>query len=848
MCESAPEPTETDASRMEATVRAIDVDKVLAELTLDEKAALVAGRDHWHTVAIERLDVGTIKVTDGPNGARGDVLFDSGTPTLCVPCGSALGAMWDPALVERIGAALGQQARTKGAHVLLAPTVNLHRHPLAGRNFECYSEDPFLTAEAAVAFVRGVQGQGVATTTKHFAGNESEYKRMTINSVVPERALRELYLVPFEQVVARADAWGIMAAYNRLNGPYCTDSHWLLTELLKEEWGFDGFVVSDWLATHSTVDAARSGLDLEMPGPPAWFGPRLADAVRAGDVDEATLDDMIRRLLLLAERTDAFDLPPGEERGEELPEHRDLARTAAAGAMVLLKNDGNVLPLDVDSLSSLAVLGPNASRAVVMGGGSATVNPHRRVSPLHALSERLGDGVDIRHEVGGYAHKTLPALTPPVLTTPDGEPGMRVEYFGTNDLSGDVVRVDVVPQSRLRWIGEAPDGVDVQRFSMRATGMLRVEQDGPFEIGLVVLGRARVLLDGTELLDGWTQRLPRGEALMGFASQEITATAELRTGAPVELVVEFTNDRTPGFGACFVGGRPAEPDDALERAAAVAAGADAAVVFVGTDEEWETEGNDRTSYDLPGRQAQLVERVASVNPRTVVVLNAGAPVDTSWAESVPAVLVSWFGGQEMADAIVDVLTGDADPGGRLPTTYPRQLEDVPCFFDYPGDGAEVRYGEGVFMGYRGYDARAVEPAWPFGHGLSYTEFEYGDIEVSASEVEITDDLHITARVTVTNTGARPGREVVQLYVAPRSPRLVRPPQELKAFAKLSLEPGERQQVTLTLGFRSFAAWDPDRHGWVADAGDYEIRSGRSSRDIRARRVVTLRGSESQRQS
>jgi beta-glucosidase len=820
-------------------VTAIDVDKVLAELTLDEKAALVAGRDHWHTVAIERLDVGTIKVTDGPNGARGDVLFGAGTPTLCVPCGSALGATWDPQLVERIGVALGQQARTKGAHVLLAPTVNLHRHPLAGRTFECYSEDPFLTAEAAVAFVRGVQSQGVATTTKHFAGNESEYKRMTINSVVPERALRELYLVPFEQVVARADAWGIMAAYNRLNGPYCTDSRWLLTELLKEEWGFDGFVVSDWLATHSTVDAARSGLDLEMPGPPAWFGPRLADAVRAGDVDEATVDDMIRRLLLLAERTDAFGLPPGEERAEDLPEYRELARDAAAAAMVLLKNDGQVLPLDVDSLTTLAVVGPNASRAVVMGGGSATVNPHRRISPLDALRERLGDRVDIRHEIGGYAHKTLPALTAPFVTTPDGEPGMRVDYFDTNDLSGDVLRADVVPESRLRWIGEAPDGVDVQRFSVRATALLHAPHDGPFEIGLVVLGRARVLLDGDELLDGWTRRLPRGEALMGFASEEITATTDLHAGTPVELVVEFTNDRTPGFGACYVGGRPAQPDDALERAVAVAADADAAVVFVGTDEEWETEGLDRTSYALPARQSELVERVASVNPRTVVVLNAGAPVDTSWAESVPAVLVSWFGGQEMADAIVDVLTGDTDPGGRLPTTYPRRLEDVPCFFDYPGDGAEVRYGEGVFVGYRGYDARDIEPAWPFGHGLSYTEFEHGDIELSASEVEIAEDLRVTARVAVTSTGARAGREVVQLYVAPRSPRMPRPPQELKAFAKVTLEPGERRDVALTLDFRSFAAWDPERHGWVVDPGDYEIRAGRSSRDIRARTVVTL---------
>lgn len=808
-----------------------DVDALMAVLTLDEKAALTAGADMWHTAAIERLNIPPVRLTDGPSGARG-ASFDRMTPSVCVPCGSALGASWDVDLLRDVGEVLGHQARTKQARVLLAPTINLHRSPLGGRTFEAYSEDPLLSGKLAAAFVQGVQSQGVIATPKHLVGNEAEFERNTIDTVVDERTLRELYLVPFELAVREGGALSLMGAYNRLNGTWCCE-HADLLRIVRDEWGFEGFVMTDWFAVTSTVDGAVAGMDLEMPGPGRQLGSAVAGAVRRGELDGSVLDDIVHRLLASFDRIGALDDPePGDEQSVDLPEHRAIARRAAAGSAVLLRNDG-VLPFDPSTITTLAVIGPNATRAQMIGGGSATLEPHYHVTPLEALQRRLGDRVAITYEQGCDIDRTVPAVE---IDT--------VEVFA--DAEGNELSRRPGQSTKLMFFG--PPIPDLPgRWGVRSTGTYVAEADGAHQVALVQAGRARVLVDGEIVLDGVTDPPPIGDALFGAGSEQIEATIELVAGKPVELTIELSNDDAPLICAALVGVRPLPPADLVDRAAAAAAAADAAIVIVGTNDDWETEGHDRELLALPGTQDELVRQVCAAQPRTAVVVNAGSPVALPWAGDAPAVLDVWFGGQEMADALVDVLFGDTDPGGRLATTFPRCIEHTPAFGNFPGEAGEVRYGEGVLMGYRWYEARRLPVQFAFGHGLSYTTFEIGPPTVDGD----------TVRVPVTNTGGRAGSEVVQLYVEPVAPTVVRPPKELKAFAKVHLEPGASATVELALDDRAFAYWQPDLSayarirnrqsattgfsmgappedpppGWRVEPGDYRLHIGRSSADI-----------------
>ncbi|HZP29614.1 MAG TPA: glycoside hydrolase family 3 C-terminal domain-containing protein [Acidimicrobiia bacterium] len=812
------------------------VDELLARLTLDEKALLTAGAGMWSTAAIERLGIPSVVVTDGPNGARGPALPGGGDLTsACVPSGSALGATWSPEVVERVGELLGAEARTKAARVLLAPTVNTHRSPLAGRNFECYSEDPLLSGRLAAAFVRGAQSQGVATTVKHFAGNDAEFERNTINSVIDERTLREITLVPFELAVREGGSLGVMTAYNRLNGTFCAEHEWLLHDVLRGEWGFEGFVVTDSFAQGSTAGSARAGLDLEMPGPGRFYGPALADAVRRGKVDEGLVDAAVRRLLTVFEGLGALDDPADARPASvDRPEHRAVCRVAATEATVLLRNEAvgstPLLPLDPSRLRSLAVVGPNADRAVIMGGGSASLEPHYRITPLDAIRERLGETVAVRHEPGCVIDRTVPPLERARLTAPDGAPGFGVELFAGQERSGGVLHRSH-RDGRILFFGHpAPgvDGLDEASFSLRASARFVPEETGAYRFALVQLGRARLFVDGRLVLDGVEHPPPPGEAFFGAGSAEVVADVPVVAGHPLELVVEWSSAGSAVLRGVQVGGRPVPPPDLLERAVDAATGADAVIVVVGTDADWETEGRDRESMDLPGDQDELVRRVAAANPRTVVVVNAGAPVTMDWADRVPAVLQVWFGGQEMAHALVDVLTGAAEPAGRLPTTIPLRVEDNPSYGNFPGADGEVRYEEGLLVGYRWYDTRRVPVRFPFGHGLSYTSFALGQPVVTAAASG--GPVHVS--VPVTNTGARRGAEVVQCYVAPPPARLPRPVKELKAFAKVWLDPGETGTVTLELdGERAFASWDPASAGWVVEPGVYELHVGRSAADI-----------------
>lgn len=812
------------------------IDALLAQLTLEEKVALLAGATTWETAPIPRLGIPALKTSDGPAGARGASGFAGGTMTAAsFPAPVAMAATWNTELLEEIGVALGQEAKSKGVRVLLGPTVNNHRTPLNGRAFECYSEDPYLSAVLAVAYVRGLQSEGVGATVKHYAGNDSEFQRNSIDSRIDERTLREITLPPFEAVVCDADPWCVMASYNRVNGVFAGEHAWLLQEVLKGDWGFEGVVMSDWFGTQSTVDAANNGLDLEMPGPTMWRGQKLVDAVRAGEVSTDAIDDSVRRVLRLIERAGLFDEPArAEEIAEDRPEHRALIRRIGAESAVLLKNRDNLLPLDLASIGSIAVIGPGAANPPISGGGSARFNPHHIVSPLTAIQAPAGDQVRVGYEPGASNHRYLPLLERDTMA----EEGFAIEYFASLDCAGDPVSHEPTLGSEHVWLGNVPPGVPARAFSARFSTVFRPKSGGTHQFSLVTGGKARLALDGELVVDNWTAPEP-GPFYFGMGTTEVAGAAELEEGRAYRMTVEYSTEGGRLF-AMRLGHLPPVQGDPVERAASLAARCDLAVVFVGTNGDWETEGEDRAGLDLPGEQNRLIEHVVAANHRTIVVLQTGSPVTMPWLEQVPAVVQAWFGGQEAGDAIWDVLTGAADPGGRLPLTFPARIEDTPAFLYEAGENGRVHYGERIFVGYRWYEKRKIAPLFPFGHGLSYTDLVIANLEIGvATAAEPEGEFRVPDSLTVTNAGERPGQAVVQLYVRDVRASVPRPEKELKGVRKVTLPPKETAHLAFTLDRRAFAYWDDERHAWVAEASDYEVLAGSSSAEIHAHATLTL---------
>jgi beta-glucosidase len=787
------------------------------ELTVDEQVALLAGADMWHTVAIERAGVPALRMSDGPNGVRGTRF--TGPASACFPCGVSLAASFDPALVEEVGRALGDEARAKGARLLLAPTVNLHRTPIGGRNFECYSEDPHLTARMAVAYIRGVQSRGVGCCVKHFVANDTEHERMTISSEVDERTLRELYLVPFEAAVHDAGVRSVMSSYNRINGTYAADHRRLLTDLLRDEWGFDGAVVSDWFGLHSTAPAVHAGLDIEMPGPGRHRRDKLHAAIADGEVDRDDVSNAAQRVLdLLAWAQAESDREPGDETTRNDPQTRALIRRAGAAGTVLLRNEGGLLPLDPATCGRVAVIGPNAVPGTQHGGGSAALRPEHRVAPLDGIRDRAPAAV---HEMGCLTHRALPTLDDRVA----GE--LRVTYV---DAQGATLGGETMERARLLWLGEPMPGLPAQGFATRIDATIDVQTAGTWTFALSSIGPARLFVDDRCVVDN-SEPTPGG-TLLGLGSTEVTGTVDLAEGQTVSVRVELPPSERPG-GGVTVGCLPPVPDDLLGRAVAAARAADVAILVVGTDEEWESEGHDRPHMDLPGAQDELVRAVLAAQPRTVVVVNAASPVTMDWADDAAVLLQVWFPGQELGDALADVLFGDTEPGGRLPVTIPRRLTDTPAYLNHPGDAGATHYAERLYIGYRWYDAREIEPRFPFGHGLGYTTWSYGTPQL------VSADGSWTVTVPVTNTGTRPGKEVVQLYAAPPSGDLRRPVQHLAAFAAVAADPGHTVEATLQFDQRALRVWDPRKAGWTVPAGDYELRIARSSRDVITTTSVTI---------
>lgn len=794
------------------------IEALLDEMTLEEQVSLLSGADFWSLPAIGRLGIGALRVTDGPNGARGGGSLIGGVTAAAFPVGIALGASWDTALLREIGAALADEVKSKGAHMSLAPTVNIQRSVTNGRNFECYSEDPVLTGELAAAYISGLQGQGISATIKHFAGNESEIERTTMSSVVDERSLRETYLIPFEKAVKQAGTWGVMTAYNRVNGTYASEHDWLITDVLRGDWGFDGLVMSDWFGSHSTAPTVNAGLDLEMPGPTRDRGAKLVAAVEQGEVARGTIRDRVRAILTVMARTGALDDHRAHgERADDRPEHRALIRRAGAEGMVLLKNNG-ILPLA--DPARVAVIGPNAKVAQIMGGGSAQLNPHYRVSPWDGLVAALGaDRLAFAEGCSNFRHQ-------PLLAGP-----LSIAYFRNGDLSGDPVATETMPEAQNMWLGVAAGGkVDVNDFAARITGTYTPTESGVHVLGVVSAGYAKVWVDGVLVADAWTD-WTKGSTYFEEGCDEVTGEVALTVGKPVEITIAFRTKQASvlGLSAFRVGISKPLGDDAISAAVAAARGSDAALLFVGRNGEWDTEGSDLPDIRLPGRQDDLIAAVAAANPRTVVVLQTGGPVEMPWLADVAAVVQAWYPGQEAGNAIADVLLGRAEPGGRLAQTFPMRWQDNPAASQdprvYPGLQGEVEYREGVFTGHRHYERHGILPLFPFGHGLSYTSFAFG---AALADTSAAAEGRVTVTVPVTNTGARAGSTVVQLYVSPAAAPVDRPERELKAFAKVHLAPGETADVTLALDARAFAWFDVDAGVWTVSPGLYGLHLGTDS--------------------
>ncbi|HEU0291490.1 MAG TPA: glycoside hydrolase family 3 C-terminal domain-containing protein [Anaerolineales bacterium] len=803
------------------------IDDLVSQMTLDEKISMLAGTGLWYSTAVPRLGIPSFRMADGPNGVRG--IWSEMSPTAAAtPVGTALGATWNPQLVEKIGNVLGEELKDKSGHILLGPTVNIHRTPIAGRNFECFAEDPYLSGMIASAYIKGIQDKGVGACIKHFVANDQEYERTTISSEVDERTLREIYLEPFRIAIRNSNPWAVMSSYNRVNGRYACEYDHTLLEILKGEWGYQGIVMSDWFGTYDE-EAPTGGLDIEMPGPARWMANDIAKkALGNGTVTEQRIDEKVRRLLNVLEKAGLFENPVHHpEIANNNPKHRKIMRDAAGEAIVLLKNDGGILPLK--KIKSIAVIGPHAAHASIFGGGSSSgFRPHHAVSPLEGVKARAGKNVRVNYAPGCLIHKTIPAPAPETLSTADGRPGLSLSLFNGIEFSGDPVFTQTTPFVEHGWFHFSVPNANQESFSMIQEGFFTPQESGVHKFALGGVGWSKLFLDDKLLIDH------SHDSDMG---RELTAEIELEGDKPYPIRIEYYWQGDPRWRSVKLGHQPPQSQDPIGDAVKLAKKADVVILVASLNNEWEAEGFDRVDMKLPGQQNELIRKVAKANKNTIVVLNVGSAVEMPWINKVPAVLQLWYDSQEQGHALADVLFGDVNPSGKLPTTFPLRLEDNPAFINYPGENGKVRYGEGIFVGYRYYDKKDIAPLFPFGHGLSYTKFKYRNLRLSAKSLKPADKLKV--KVDVTNTGKVPGKEIVQLYVRDVKSTFARPEKELKAFAKVELKSEQTKTVTFTLDREAFWYFDTARNGWKTEPGEFEILVGASSRDIREKRTVIL---------
>ncbi|MGB6545318.1 MAG: glycoside hydrolase family 3 C-terminal domain-containing protein [Candidatus Acidiferrales bacterium] len=803
------------------------VDSILGKMTLDEKIDLISGVDDFYVRGVPRLGVPRLKMADGPIGVR------NYGPATTMAGGIALAATWDPQLAVRVGTEIGRDARAKGVNFLLGPGVNIYRAPMNGRNFEYFGEDPFLASRIAVGYIDGVQSQGVSATIKHFMGNNSEFDRHNTDDRLDERTLRELYLPVFEAAVKEAHVGAVMDSYNLTDGAHMTQNTMLDTDILKKEWGFQGVLMSDWDATYDGVAAANAGLDLEMPSGKFMTRQTLEPAIQQGQVSEATIDDKVRRILRDAVRFSWLDR---DQLDSSIPRYnqqgREVALQAAREAMVLLKNDGGVLPLDKTAIHSIAIIGPDAYPAVPDGGGSAHVEPFHAISFLEGIGNYLGPATKVYSARGVPTVSELADATQ-FSTTPNGsEAGLRAEYFPSAEPAGTpaVARVD----AHVNFGSDSSMQLPANASSTRWTGYYAPASAGSYDVIVQSTGEDggfyRLYADDKLVLDHWKI----SPAMIDYATLDLTT-------APHKIVLE-QRGRPYWHGLLLRMGIVARANYVDAEARKLAAQADVVVVAAGFDSESESEGSDRT-FGLPPGQDDLIKAMTAANKNTIVVVTSGGGVDMrAWIDKVPALIEAWYPGQEGGTALAEILFGDVDPSGRLPVTFDRSWEESPVHDSYyPGDGSTlVKYSEGVFNGYRGYDRAGRKPLFPFGYGLSYTTFSFSHVAITPST---SSDGGCEVSFDVTNTGAREGSEVAEVYVGDTHASVPRPPKQLEGFTKVNLKPKETRRVTVSLNRRSLSYYDVTGKTWRADPGKFQILVGSSAEQIDLRGTLTLTAGE-----
>jgi len=800
------------------------VDSILSRMTLEQKIDLLGGIKSFYIRGYKELGLPEQKMSDGPVGVR-----NYGPATTMG--GIGLAATWNPELVERMAKVYGQDARARGVHFLLGPGVNIHRAPMNGRNFEYFGEDPFLASRTAVAYVRGVQSQGVIATIKHYMGNNSEHDRRHTDSEIDERTMREIYLPAFEAAVKEAHVGAIMDSYNLINGEHATQSAFLNSQIAKKDWGFDGIIMSDWDATHDGVAAVNSGLDLEMPSGKFINRETLLPALKAGQVSQATIDEHVRRILRQAVRFGFLDREQTDTSIPLLnPEGQRVALEAARESFVLLKNDGKLLPLNKQEIKTVALIGPDAYPGQPVGGGSAHVQPFHAVSYLEGFNSYIahsGQPVKVLYHPGLKQYRDIAQDTEWTTADSGGEAGLRVEEFENTDLSGSPVRTHVD-----RHVNFGTDNYDapIGRASIRWSGYYTAHAGGPhdfFVLGPGENGGYRLFVDDKLVVDNWE----RATAILNFA------TLQIEPGSRHSVRLEYFRNSGWGPKRVSLGVLPASeavnPD-----AKAIAAQADVVLLFPGFVDTIESEAGDRT-FRLPPGQDELIKEIAAANKKTIVVLTAGGNTDmTPWIDQVPALLHGWYSGEQGGTALAQLVFGDYSPSGRLPISLERRWEDNATYKNYyPNDGPKrIKYNEGVFVGYRHFDQDKIKPLFPFGFGLSYSTFAYKNLTVSPASTNGT----VTVSFDVANTGSHPGAEVPQLYVGDSHSSVPRPPKELKGFAKVLLQPGQTKRVSIPLDARSFSYYDVKSHGWKAEPGVFIIYVASSAADTQLEGKLTYR--------
>jgi beta-glucosidase len=829
---------------------------LLARMTVEEKIDYLGGDRAFFIRGIPRLGIPEIKMSDGPAGCR------NWGPSTAYPAPLATAATFDSDLAERVGKSIGRDCRARGVHILLAPGVNIYRSPLGGRNFEYLGEDPLLAGKTAAAFIRGVQSEGVLATVKHFAGNNQEWDRNHVSSEIDERTLREIYFPAFERAVREGGVSAVMTAYNLLNGTYCSHDSWLIRDVLKKEWGFAGMVMSDWGAVHDTLGAVTGGCDLEMPSGKYMNRGTLLPLLSEKKIDVAAIDEKVLRILRTIAAAGFLDRP--QKRDDiplDDPSSSAAALDSARQSIVLLKNAGGLLPLDRTKVMRIAVIGPNADPAVIEGYGSAFVTALHSVSLLDGVKQavalrgepgRRARGVHVDYHPGvrqssGYAMMGKPCFAAPV----------QQEVFAGTELAGSPIAASTVDRINYRTEGGLPQppapGLPAENFSIRWTGAVSVDKAGRYELMTNTDDGVRVFVDQKQVIDDWRQH----------AAKTNSIAVDLQPGRH-SVVVEYYQGGGGAIAQFGFGPEAASKTPIFEGGAdvsAMARQADVVIVSVGFgqagdtnslrapfDGRWppswardrglvEAEDSDRP-FTLPAAQIETIRLVSAANPHTIVVANAGGAVDLQpFVDRVPALVWAWYPGQECGRAVADVLFGDVNPSGKLPVTFAKRYEDYPSAPYYSlNQNGKTPYTEGVFVGYRGFEAKNVVPQFSFGHGLSYTTFKYSDLEASPAA-----DGSATVTLKVTNTGKRDGSEIVEVYVAPPKSSVPRPSKELKGFGRVALGLGETESVSVTLEPRAFAYWDDSKKEWAVEAGSYEILAGASSADIRLRRKIDVAG-------